>query len=40
MSYYSGRNSHIRNKVKVVSDLTNYDNKKNYNMLQEMIQLI
>ena len=29
MSYYLGPNSHIRDKVKVVLDLPNYDTKKN-----------
>ena len=33
MSYYPKPSSHIRDKVKVVLDLSNYVTKKNYNML-------
>ena len=40
MSYYLEPNSHIRNKVKVVLDLSNYATKKNQNMLQALIHLI
>ena len=39
MSYCPKPDSHIRHKVKVVLDLSNYATKKNKNMLQELIQL-
>ena len=32
MSYYPELDSHIRNKVKVVKDLSNYDTKKELNV--------
>ena len=40
MSYYPQPDSHIRDKIKVVLDLQNYDTKKNWNMLQTLIHLI
>ena len=40
MSYYPEPDSHIRDKVKVVLDLSNYATKKNKIMLQVLIQLI
>ena len=40
MSDYPEPNSNIGDKVKVVLDLTNYDTKKNQNMLQALIHLI
>ena len=40
MSYNPEPDSHIRDKVKVVLDLSNYTTKKNQNMLQALIHLI
>ena len=40
MRYYPEPDSHIRDKVKIVSDLSNYATKKNYNMLQMVKHLI
>ena len=40
MSYYPERDSHIRNKVKVVLDLPNYATKKNKIMVKALIHLI
>ena len=40
MSYYPEPDSHIRDKVKVVLDLSNYATKKNLTMLQVLIHLI
>ena len=40
MSYYPQPNSHIKDKVKAVLDVTNYATKQNYNMLQALIHLI
>ena len=40
MSFYPESDTHIRDKVKVVLDLSNYANKKEYDMLQEVIHLI
>ena len=40
MTYYLELNSHIRGKVKLVLDLSNYDTKKNYNLVQALICLI
>ena len=40
MSYYPEPESHIRDKVKVVLDLSNYATKNNYNMLKALIHLI
>ena len=40
MSYYLEPDSHIRDKVKVVLDLSNYATKKNQQMLQVLIHLI
>ena len=40
MSYYLEPNSHIRGKVKLVLDLSNYGTKKNQNLLQALIHLI
>ena len=40
MSYSLEPDSHIRDKVKVVLDLSNYATKKNQQMLQVLIHLI
>ena len=40
MSYYPESDSHIRDKVKVVLDLSQYTTKKNYNMQQALIHLL
>ena len=40
MSYYPEPDSHIRDKAKVVLDLTNYATKKNQNIPQPLIHLI
>ena len=40
MRYYPEPDSHIRDKVKIVLELTNYATKKNQNMLQVLIYLI
>ena len=40
MSYYPEQETYIRDKVKVVLDLSNYATKKNYIILQELIHLI
>ena len=40
MGYYPEPDSHIRDKVKIVLELTNYATKKNQNMLQVLIYLI
>ena len=40
MSYYPEPDSRIRDKVKLVLDLSNYAPKKNYNVLQALIHLI
>ena len=40
MSYYLEPDSHIKDKVEVVLDLSNYATKKSYNMLQALIHLI
>ena len=40
MSYYPESDSHIRDKVKVVLDLSQYATKKNYNMQQALIYLL
>ena len=40
MSYYPEPETYIRDKVKVVLDLSNYATKKNYIILQELIHLI
>ena len=40
ISYYPEPNSHIRKKVGVVLDLSNYATKKNENMLQALMHLI
>ena len=40
MSYYLEPDRHIRDKVKVVLDLSNYATKKNQQMLQVLIHLI
>ena len=40
MSYYQEPDSHIRDKVKAVLDLSNYATKKKKNMLQALINLI
>ena len=39
MRYYPEPDSHIRDKVKIVLELTNYATKKNQNMLQVLIYL-
>ena len=36
MSYYSEPDSNIRDKVKLVLNLSNYATKKNQNMLQDL----
>ena len=40
MSYYSETNNHIKDKVKVVLDLSNYATKQNQMMLQALVHLI
>ena len=40
MSYHPEPDSHIRDKVKVVLDLSNYATKKNQIMIQVLIHLI
>ena len=40
MSFYPKADSHIKNKVEVVLDLSNYATNKNRIMLQELIKLI
>ena len=40
MSYYPESDTHIRDKVKVVLELSQYATKKKYNMLQALIHLI
>ena len=40
MSYYPESDSHIRDKVKVVLDLSSYDTKKDETILQVSIHLI
>ena len=40
MSYYPEPDSHIRDKIKVVLELSNYATKKNCDMLQALIHLI
>ena len=40
MSYYPEPDNHIRDKVNLVLDLSNYSTKKNQNMLQALIHLI
>ena len=40
MSYYPEPDSHVRDKVKVVFDLSNYGTKNNYGMIQALILLI
>ena len=40
MSYYPEPDSHIRDKVNLVLDLSNYSTKKNQNMLRALIHLI
>ena len=40
MSYYPEPDNHIRDKVKVLLELSNYATKKHKNMLQALIYLI
>ena len=40
MSYYIDPGNHVRDKVKIVLDLSNYATKKNFRMLQVFIYLI
>ena len=40
MNYYPEPDSHVRDKVKAVFDLSNYGTKNNYGMIQALILLI
>ena len=40
MSYYPEPDNHIRDKVKLILDLSNYATKKNYKMLQALMHPI
>ena len=40
MSYYPEPDSHIKDKFKVVSNLSNYVTKKNWSTIQALIHLI